>query len=132
MSSQPWRPVRTPHQRHFAARIRQSTRTKARNSVLESWVDVAADVEAINAGRAVRQSDRFVVNGRTYGVEPTGTLYPIAGPGVHRLSRGAFNALGVYNQFGRSPRAEEILELMRISAEERAQALRIWEAEQGH
>jgi hypothetical protein len=131
MAEPPARSVRPPHPRHFLARVRQTTLTKARNTVLESWVDVAADVGAINAGWARRQGDQFLVNGRLYGLEPNGRIYPISGAGVHQLGRGAFNALGVYNQFGRSERAEEILDLMRIGTEEREQALRAWESERG-
>ncbi len=102
---------------------------KARNAVIESRVDVAADITAINSGLALRSGDTYPVSGRTYGVEPSGVAYPISGPGIHILDRGAFKALGVYNVFGRSTRAEQILDAMGIGAEQRARATTAWLAE---
>ena len=125
------RPLRPPNRRHILARVRQDSFTKARNSVIASWVDVVADIAAINSGQAIRRGDTFVVNGRTYGVEPNDAAYPISGPGVFELGRGAYHALGVYNAFGQSTRAEEILDAMNISAEERAAARRAWSADRG-
>lgn len=125
------RVVRVPHRRHLLARVNQRTVAKARNSVIESWVDVRADVAAINAGQATAQGETLIVNGRTYGVEANGTIYPIAGEGIHVLDRGAFKAVGVYNTVGQSPRAEAILDAMGIGPEQRAQALTAWQAERG-
>ena len=98
--------------------------------MIAPWVDVAGDVAAINAGRATRVGDTFVVNERTYGVHE-GTLYPIAGLGYHRLDRGAYKALGVYNAFGDGPRAAEILDMMGIDSEQRAAARAAWRAGRG-
>ncbi|MBI4493028.1 MAG: hypothetical protein HY690_09565 [Chloroflexi bacterium] len=92
------------------------------NGVIEPWVDVASDIAAINRGEAVRQGSIYLINGRQYGLETSGRAYPIAGPGIHRLSRGAFKALGVYNTFGQTARAEAILDAMPISEEERVPA----------
>ena len=113
------------------ARVGVRTLPKDRNSVIESRGDVRADIEAINQGEAIRRGHIYEVNGRTYGAEPSGVTYPIAGPGIHRLDRGAFKALGVYNTFGRSERAEQILDAMGIGAEQRAAALAAWLAEHG-
>jgi hypothetical protein len=66
------------------------------------------------------------VNGRTYAVEPSGTLSPRAGPGFHALSRDEFKALGVYAKFGDSARADEILTNMGTDPAERARALEVW------
>jgi hypothetical protein len=99
--------------------------------VIESRVDVQADIDAINRGEEVERDDTYTVHGRTYGVEANGTTYPIAGPGVHVLDRAAFKALGVYNVFGRSARAEAILDAMGIGPEQRGQALMAREAERG-
>lgn len=123
--------MRPPSRRHQLARVNQRTVAKARNSVIESWVDVQADIDAINAGRAIAQGNMYTVNGRTYGVEPNGTNYPISGPGIHMLERGAFRALGVYNTCGRSERAEAILDAMGIRPGERARALAAWRSERG-
>jgi hypothetical protein len=113
------------------ARVRQRTVAKAHNSVIESSVDVQRDIDAINSGRVQGRGGRYTVNGRTYGVEANGTAYPIAGPGIHVLDRGAFKALGVYNTVGPSERAEVILDAMGIGPPECARALAAWQAERG-
>jgi hypothetical protein len=110
--------------------VRQNTYVRPLNSVIEPTVDVTADVGAINRGEALRRGDTYSINGRTYRLEPTGRLYPIAGSGIHPLSRDAFKALGVYNQFGLSPRAEEILDQMGKLPVDRAAARAAWHA--GH
>lgn len=127
MSSEP---VRPPHPRHWIRAVNQRSVAKAVNSVIESWVDVEEDVAAINRREAVRRGNTHIVNGRTYGVKPTGRLYPIAGAGIHQLSRGAYKALGVYNVFGLSARALQILDALGIVADERAKALAAWRGEQ--
>ncbi|MCK6548187.1 hypothetical protein L6R52_20220, partial [Myxococcota bacterium] len=127
--TRPETPLRAPARRHQLTSVQQSTVAKDWNSVFEPGVDVAGDVRAINEGRAERRGDRWIVNGRTYGSHD-GTLYPIEGEGIHRLDRGAFKALGVYNQFGLTPRAEEILGRMGIGDAQRDAAQRAWRA--GH
>jgi hypothetical protein len=99
-------------QRHFIGRVRQSSLARARNTVIEPWVDVEHDLATIRAGAAIRVGNELRVNGRTYGVEASGTLYPIAGPGFQFLDRAAFKALGVYNQLGDSAEAEAVLQRM--------------------
>ena len=79
----------------------------------------------------MRDGDRYVVNGRRYRMEATGRLFPIDGPGFHRLDRGAFKALGVYNQFGLSARAEAILDAQGMAVAARDQARIAWRAERG-
>jgi hypothetical protein len=67
-------------------------------------------------------------DGRTYGVHD-GTLYPLSGPGFHQLSRGAFQALGVFNRFGNTPQAHTILERMKnVGPAEIEAALKAWSA----
>ncbi len=105
---------RGPNSRHRLTKVDQSTVAKDLNTVIEPGVDVAADVTAINQGLAQRVGDKFVVNGRTYGVHD-GTLYPISGLGLHQLDRGGFKALGVFNKFGDSPRAAEIMQKMGLT-----------------
>lgn len=59
-------------------------------------VDVAADIEAIRQGQARwdRQTQRYELpNGRIYGVEGSGTVFPVTGPGMVRLGRGEYQAL---------------------------------------
>ena len=127
-SKAPEQPLHGPEaRRHSATRVRQKTWTRPLNTVYEPWVDVASDVAAINEGKATRVGQNWVVNGRTYGVHD-GTLYPIQGPGLHQLSNRAYKALGVFNQFGNTPRAAEILSKMGTSATDREAALLVYEA----
>jgi hypothetical protein len=105
------------------------TRAKKENTVVESWVDLRADIDAINRGEARRQGDTWTVNGRTYRVEPGGTVYPLSGPGLHHLDRGAYRALGVYNAFGTTARAEAILDNMNTELSAREAARRLWQEE---
>ena len=116
-----------PASRHWAQTVTQRTVAKAVTTVIEPWVDVAGDVAAINAGRAIRMGERFVVNGRRYQQEAIGTLYPIDGVGFHQLDRGAFRALGVYNEFGWTARAEEILDLRHTVPDARERARAVYE-----
>ena len=117
---------RRPHERHDLAKVTLRTRAKLVNTVIEPWVDVEADLAAITAGHALRQGDRLVVNGRTYGVKPSGGLYPITGPGFHQLGRGAFRALGVYNMLGATREADIILDRMKVRPEERLAGFKAW------
>ena len=57
---------------------------------MESRVDMAADIEAINQGRAIRRGDDFEVNGRTYRMKADGGCFPVSGDGVHELARAAY------------------------------------------
>jgi hypothetical protein len=57
--------------------------------------DVAKDLRDIAAGRAIwnAERNRYEVNDRTYGVEVSGTVYPISGPGLVNLSRSEYKVL---------------------------------------
>lgn len=67
------------------------------------------------------------MNDRIYGMHD-GTLYPMSGPGLYTLDRGAYKALGVLNKFGDSQQADVILKNMDVSAETKAVALEVWKA----
>lgn len=127
--------VRPPAGRHYAQQVDQRTLARDTNSVIEPRVDVKADIAAMKEGhaqmgRTASGEVSYTVNGRTYGVHPNGTLYPLRGDGIHTLDRGAFKALGVYNQFGNTPRAAQILDSMRIGPAERMNALDVWKTYQ--
>lgn len=109
---QPIEPRGDPSARNFIRNVRQNTYVREWNTVIEPWVDIDADVEAILGGRAIRVGDTFEIGGRRWGVEPNGTLDPITGPGLIRLDRESFRALGVYNAFGDTPQAAAILDRM--------------------
>ena len=115
------KPVRRPAARHTLKKVTQGSVAKEVNTVIEPRVDVAADVEAINAGNAqFSVTDNgvrtYTVNGRTYGVEPNGTLYPMTGDGFIVLNRNAYKVLGIFNKFGDGARGAQIIELMRPTA----------------
>jgi hypothetical protein len=118
--------LNAPVPRHRAANVKMKTVAKADNTVIEPGIDVASDVAAIRAGQVPRLRGQYTVNGRVYG-EHGGTLYPISGTGFHYLTRAQFKALGVYNEFGNTARAAEILNNMGIAPADRAAALRIHE-----
>lgn len=100
---------------------------KQRNTVIRSWVDVASDVRAINDGRGIRAGNMVTINERTYGIKPNATLYPISGLGFVLLDRGAYKALGYYNDFGITDLAEEEMNRALISTQSRERARYILE-----
>lgn len=104
--------ARRPADRHYYNRIRQNSKASNLNTVMDPRVDVAADVAAINRGEAVRQGDTYTIGGRTYVLEPTGTLSPRDGDGFYVLTRASFRALWVYQTFGEGERADAILSQM--------------------
>jgi len=123
--------VRTPASRHHASTVTQRTLTKEANTVIDPSVNVAGDVEAINAGgatldRSARGELTAAVNGRTYAVEPSGTLSPRTGEGFTTLGRGGFRALGILNKFGSTPQAWEIMHASGISVAAQAQGFAVW------
>lgn len=88
-------PLRPPNTRHNLNGIRPSSPTKQKNSVVLPGTDVAKDLDDITAGRATwhPQGNFYEVNGRSYGVEGNGTVFPIAGPGFAQLSRPEYKVL---------------------------------------
>ncbi|MFI7410357.1 hypothetical protein ACIBU0_17015 [Streptomyces sp. NPDC049627] len=57
--------------------------------------EVARDIEEIAAGRANfnTSTSRYEVDGRSYGVEENGTMFPDSGPGIVQLDRIEYAAL---------------------------------------
>src|SRR5262249_58597499 len=136
----PATPVRKPAPRHTLKKVTQTSVAKDLNTVIEPRVNVAEDVEAINQGKAVAGMTpdgirTYTVNGRTYGMEAGGTLFPMTGDGFILLNRNAYKILGIFNKFGNTPRAFEIIELQRPSARftdaDIENALNAWRAGQG-
>ena len=119
--TQPSVGARRPASRHTLKKVTQGSVAKELNTVIEPRVNIAADVEAINTGHAVPGKTAegvrtYTVNGRTYGVEANGTLFPMTGDGFIMLNRNAYKVLGIFNKFGDTPRALEVIELQRPSA----------------
>ncbi|VVS94184.1 FG-GAP-like repeat-containing protein [Desulfoluna spongiiphila] len=118
-----------PAGRHTLTSVNQKTFVRKLNTVIEPGVDVASDVASINKGLAQKIGDKFIVNGRTYGMHD-GTLYPISGPGFHQLDRAAFKALGVFNKFGNTSKANQIINNMGLSQDAISSALKAWRSSQ--
>ncbi len=118
-----------PASRHTLTSVNQKTVAKNLNTVIEPGVDVAADVAAINNGLAQKVGDTFIINGRTYGMHDS-RLFPLSGSGFHQLDRASFKALGVFNQFGNTAKAKQILNNMGLSDEAVNAALKAWGASQ--
>jgi hypothetical protein len=85
------------HPRHHLDRIRPNSRTRGRNTViLPSHRDqIVADIADIQAGRAHwnPNTSRYEINGRVYGVEENGTVFPESGPGFVQLDRNEYEML---------------------------------------
>ncbi|MFY2559327.1 hypothetical protein ACN469_16970 [Corallococcus terminator] len=92
---------------------------------------LGAPSEEINEGKAKKGNESGVMtwtlNRRTYG-DHDGTLYPIRGDGVHELNRGAFRALGLYNDFKDTPRAREYMDKMKLPEVDRKAGLKAYKA----
>ena len=118
--------------RHRISKVKQGGVKKDKNTVVPDYVDFNADISAINEGRAIRnQDDTFTVNDRTYGYHPeTGKTYPISGKDFYELDRGAYEALGIYNKFGNTSRANDILDNIGVDEASRRSALEAQNANQ--
>ena len=119
--------LKSPNARHYADKVKLSSRAKRVNTVIDrSVVNIGADMAAIRSGQAQQVGDTFIVNGRTYGMHD-GTLYPISGPGLYKLDRGTYKALGILNESGGdTPEADMKLKEERISIEAKAEALKVF------
>ena len=117
---------RAPDRRHYADRLTaRSVRHTNDNTVIMPWVDVMADVQAIRDGLAVRDGNAFTIHGRTYVLEPNRRLFPRDGEGFHRLNRGAYRALSLYNDPGLRIDPDRMLDLEGVPQEDRDLARRL-------
>jgi hypothetical protein len=85
-----------PNRRHTVAGARHGE-VGAGNSVILRGNEnlVRDDIARIAAGGArwLPETNRYEINGRTYGVEPSGTVFPDSGPGIVKLDRNEYAAL---------------------------------------
>ncbi|WP_327290139.1 WXG100-like domain-containing protein [Streptomyces sp. NBC_01198] len=88
--------LQPPHPRHTISGT-SNGRVYEKNSVILRGYEqqVNQDIADIAAGRAVfrEKLGRYEINGRTYGVEPTGKVFPDSGPGIVELDRNEYLAL---------------------------------------
>lgn len=111
--------------RHSVRDVKQGGVKKAKNTVSEPHIDMNADVAAINRGEGTREGNLFTINGRTYELSNGDHLVPHSGSGFHNLSRGEFDALGIFNKFGDTPQAREIAQ--RVAGPDGVtRALEVW------
>lgn len=98
--------------------------------MLEPWVDIRADLNAINAGEGIYDpaTRRIWVNGRLYGLHENGTTFPIEGDGIIPVSRSIYKALTIIRRYnGVNDRSErEMTQDLSISQPDRDEAVRIW------
>ncbi|WP_370420534.1 hypothetical protein AB8O64_20590 [Streptomyces sp. QH1-20] len=89
--------LKRPHPRHTPGGAAHNKQVAAKNSIIlrdySSAID--DDIAAIADGRAklVDSGNRYEINGRTYGVELGGRIYPDSGPGIVNLDRNEYAAL---------------------------------------
>jgi hypothetical protein len=88
----------TPNARHTVSGAAHSGKNivEANSVILRGYEQqVNQDIADIAAGRGTwdDQTSRYEVNGRTYGVEPTGRVFPDSGTGIAKLDRNEYAAL---------------------------------------
>ena len=92
-----------PNDRHTVAGAGHG-QVRSDNSVILRGHESAVrdDIAQIAAGNArwLPETNRYEVNGRTYGVEPSGTVFPDSGPGMVKLDRNEYAALKEIVQAG--------------------------------
>ncbi|MBU2663433.1 hypothetical protein KOI35_07935 [Actinoplanes bogorensis] len=89
-------PLRPPNAgRHNLNSVKLKSRSDDKNTIVLPGTDVPGDLADISAGRGAwdPQTNTYEVNGRRYGVESTGTTFPVDGPGFVNLNRSEYKVL---------------------------------------
>lgn len=75
--------------RHFLDKIKIKMNRENENTVVLPGTDTARDIQGIANGEATwnPNTNRYEINGRTYGMEPNGTVFPDSGPGFVKLTK---------------------------------------------
>lgn len=84
------------HPRHKLDQIRPNSHVNKTNTIVLPGTDTAGDIAAIQRGEAHWNptSQRYELpNGRSYGVESSGTVFPVSGPGLEVLGRAEYKAV---------------------------------------
>ncbi len=123
--------VQAPNSRHDIMRVSSRSRGEAENTMIEPWVDVDADLAAINTGLGLydKETSRVWVNGRLYGFYPhSGTVWPIEGEGLiptTQIQHFALRTLVRYN--GINERSErELTSNPDLTDADREHVYRLW------
>jgi hypothetical protein len=119
--------LKPPHWRHSIDQVRLWPRKVTPiNTVIEPWVDVQADVDAINRGLAERLGETYTIHRRTYGFYQN-RLFPMSGPGFIQLNRSEYRMLGIYNTYGDTAAARREIGYMRgVTQQEHDRAWWAW------
>jgi hypothetical protein len=125
----PRRPVRPPVFRHYVNRINRRIKPADKTTLMAPSVNVAEDLAAIREGRAARDGEYYIVNGRTRFHEEGGRVFPISGEGfIGPVGRGVLHALKAYARYnGINDRSEHEIDMNpAVSGSDREEARRIW------
>ncbi|WP_260462734.1 hypothetical protein [Streptomyces sp. TRM72054] len=88
--------LKRPHPRHTVSGAAKGEIKEKNSVILPGHSDqIDNDIAGIAAGQArlIDEGNRYEINGRTYGVEPGGRVYPDSGPGIVNLDRNEYAAL---------------------------------------
>ncbi|MDF3300448.1 hypothetical protein [Streptomyces tropicalis] len=88
--------LKPPNARHTISGSGRGEVKEANSVVLRGYEqDISQDVSDIAAGKGTwdPNTSRYEVNGRSYGVEDTGRVYPDSGKGIVKLDRNEYAAL---------------------------------------
>ncbi|BBH71669.1 hypothetical protein ACTI_83540 [Actinoplanes sp. OR16] len=88
--------LKPPHPRHSFAGIKHGRVSKKNTFILRGNEEaVSEDIRQIAAGNAewLKDANRYEVNGRAYGIEENGTVFPDSGPGLVPLDNNEYLAL---------------------------------------
>ncbi|HEU0163897.1 MAG TPA: hypothetical protein VFQ54_02565 [Thermomicrobiales bacterium] len=120
--------MKAPAARHYINRITAKTAVKEVTTLIDPGIPVEDDMRGIRGGRAIRDGDRFTINGRTYQQEPNGTMFPVDGDGlIPRVPRGVMNALLAFARYNEiNERSEFEIASREISDEDVEMAREIW------
>ncbi|MFF4601976.1 WXG100 family type VII secretion target [Streptomyces sp. NPDC001339] len=89
--------IQAPHPRHTWGGIKRGLAKHENTVILPGYNQaVREDISEIASGKAAWNSEDQVyeINGRSYKVETSGTVFPVSGPGLIDMSRAEYGALG--------------------------------------
>jgi hypothetical protein len=92
-----------PHSRHEFDKIKSSSYTAEKNTVIDKGVDIDKDIQDIRNGDfKIIEGGQIEVNGRVYARHGDGSnrLIPVRGEGFTELSGPEYEALGLLKKYG--------------------------------
>lgn len=98
--------LKPPHWRHTVSGAKNGEVKPVNTIILRGYENpVRGDVKGIADGEATwdPSTARYEINGRTYGVEDNGTVFPDSGPGLAKLDRNEYAALKELAKAGGNP-----------------------------